>query len=118
MPEGLNTEIAHHLSEKDDEHGEAKESTRVEIVEIIEAILLAIVAIVTAWSGYQAAQWDGLNSQRYTEASKLRLFASRQSTLVGQQLLYNATTFNSWGGATTVGNSKLAAFYSKRFTPD
>jgi hypothetical protein len=118
MPEGLNTEVAHHLSEKDEEHGEPKESRRVEIVEIIEAILLAIVAIATAWSGYQAAKWDGRNALYYGQSSKDRQLATRQTTRAGQELLYNASTFNSWGAATIAGNTKLAAFFVKRFTPD
>lgn len=121
MPEGLNTEIAHHLSEKDEAQAaseESRESRRVEIVEIVEAILLAIVAIVTAWSGYQAAQWDGKNALYYSQSSKDRQLATRQSTTSGQYLLYNATTFNSWGAATTAGNTKLANFFVKRFTPD
>jgi hypothetical protein len=118
MPEGLNTEVAHHLSEKEEDHGHTKESTRIEIVEIVEAILLAIVAIVTAWSGYQAAQWDGKNALYYADSAKDRQLATRQTTRSGQELLYNASTFNSWGAATTSGDSKLAAFFVKRFTPD
>lgn len=118
MPEGLNTEVAHHLSEKEAEPQKHEESTRMELIEIVEAILLALVAIVTAWSGYQAAQWDGKNALYYGEASKQRLFATRQSTMAGQYLLYNASTFNSWGAATTAGNTKLATYYVKRFTPD
>jgi|SRR5947209_8589843 len=118
MPEGLNAEIAHHLNEQgaETEAGEAHRS--LEIHEIIEAILLALVAIVTAWSGFQAAQWDGDNALHYGQASKLRLLATRQSTTSGQSLLYNANTFNAWGAATIDGNSKLATFYVKRFTPD
>jgi hypothetical protein len=118
MPEGLNTEVAHHLSEKNEEHERGKESTRVEVVEIVEAILLAVVAIVTAWSGYQAAQWDGKNALYYGQSSKIRQQATRETTRAGQELLYNASTFNSWGAATTSGDSKLAAFFVKRFTPD
>ena len=116
MPEDLNIEVAHHLSEKEEDGEEHKGS--LEILEILEALLLAVVTIATAWSGYQAARWDGRNALLYGEASKQRLFASRQSTLSGQYLLYNASTFNAWGAAKVAGDSKLQAFYVKRFTPD
>ena len=33
-----------------------------ELTEIIEVIVLALVAIATAWSGYQAAEWNGQQS--------------------------------------------------------
>ncbi len=81
MPEDLNIEVAHHLSEKEEDGEEHKGS--LEILEILEALLLAVVTIATAWSGYQAARWDGRNALLYGEASKQRLFASRQSTTVG-----------------------------------
>jgi hypothetical protein len=116
MPEGVNIEVAHHLSEKEEDGEEHKAS--LELLEIFEALLLAVVTIATAWSGYQAARWDGRNALLYGEASKQRLFASRQSTTSGQYLLYNASTFNAWGAAKVAGDSKLQAFYVKRFTPD
>lgn len=52
---GPQVEVAHHLTEH--KHGE--QTLAHEILEIIEAIVLAVVAITTAWSGYQAALWDG-----------------------------------------------------------
>lgn len=121
MPEGLNAELAQHINEQGGEAGEAQgaqTSRPIEILEIVEALLLALVAILTAWSGYQAAQWDGRNALYYGESSKVRLLATRQSTISGQELLFNAATFNAWGAATIAGNAKLAAFYVKRFTPD
>jgi len=49
MPEagGSNIEVAHHLSE----HEEQREYRMPQAVEIAEAIVLAVVAITTAWSG-------------------------------------------------------------------
>jgi len=42
-----NIEVAHHLSE----HEEQREYRMPQAVEIAEAIVLAVVAITTAWSG-------------------------------------------------------------------
>jgi hypothetical protein len=73
MPEGggSNIEIAHHLSE----HEEQREYRMPRTVEIVEGIVLAIVAITTAWSGYQAALWTGHQSKLYSVANRLRVQA-------------------------------------------
>jgi hypothetical protein len=61
MPEGMNVEISHQLTEQEEEKEKRKARWEV-VVEIIEVAVLAIVAIATAWSGYQAARWDGQQS--------------------------------------------------------
>ena len=58
---GSNIEVAHHLGE----HKESSQSLGHEILEIAEAVVLAVVAIATAWSGYQAALWTGLQAELY-----------------------------------------------------
>src|SRR5262245_12515650 len=93
MPEGGNVEVAHHLS--DHEHQPRHEPWQ-EKVEIAEVVILAIVAIATAWSGYQAARWDGRQSLDYGISSRLRNEANEASTLGGQQRLLDVSTFNTW----------------------
>ncbi len=57
MPEGLNVEVAHKLTEKE-EDAERRKHRWEEVVEVIEVLVLALAAIATAWSGFQASQWD------------------------------------------------------------
>ncbi len=73
MPEGANAEVAHHLREHGRHGAEGSDplSKSERALEIGEAILLALVAIATAWSGYQAARWDGRSAERYAEASNV-----------------------------------------------
>jgi hypothetical protein len=87
-------------------------------VEIAEAFLLALVAIATAWSGYQAARWDGRETELYGQSSRLRITATMAQTAAGQQQLYDALTLNGWLAATLNGNRRLAAAYSARFRPE
>jgi hypothetical protein len=54
VPEGMNVEIAHKLTEHE-KHLRDKRGWE-EFVEILEAVVLALVAVATAWSGYQAAK--------------------------------------------------------------
>jgi hypothetical protein len=71
---GANIEIAHHLNDSG-AHKELESAVRREILEVLEAIVLALVAVATAWSGYQAALWDGQQYMLYGKASKLRIDA-------------------------------------------
>ena len=115
MPEGpSNVELAHQVHER----GEGRErfGGRAEpFVEIGEAILLAIVAIATAWSGYQAALWDGQSAKLYGTSSRIRVTATKDQTRAGQEQLYDATTFNFWLQAKLTGKPALAGAYEKRF---
>jgi hypothetical protein len=115
MPEGSNVEVAQHLSEH--EHHLRAEPWQ-EKVEIVEVIILAIVAIATAWSGYQAARWDGKQAFDYGTSSRLHTEANDASTLGGQQKLLDVSTFNTWVQAKQQGNEQLAALYVKRFSPE
>ena len=111
---GSNIEIAQHLSE----HNESSQSLGHEILEIAEAVVLAVVAIATAWSGYQAALWTGLQAELYGQASKLRIQAEGTATYANQERLYNASTVVEWLKAEVHGDKKLADLFERRFLPE
>ena len=119
MPEigGANIEIAHHLNEGK-EHAAPHNSKWLEALEIVEAILLAMVAIATAWSGYQAALWDGMQDERYELSTKLRVDAEGMKTLGDQERLYDALTFSEWLKADAGGQQKIAQLFERRFRPE
>lgn len=113
----MNIDLAHKLSEREQE--EAKEKRRwQELAEIGEVIILAIVAVATAWSGYQAARWDGRQAFQYGTASRLRVQADEADTLGGQQRLLDVSTFNTWIQAHEEGNERLADLYVRRFSEE
>ena len=116
MAEAKNVEIAHELS-KAASPGRQQRPWE-EILEIVEAIFLALVAIATAWSGYQAARWDGRQALLYQEASKDRFHADAASTLGGQRLLLDALTFNNWLQARSAGQGRLEDLFIRRFSPE
>ena len=118
MPEDLNAEIAGALAEAEETVAPPTEARRDTVIEILEAVLLAIVAIATAWSGYQAAKWEGDSSQLYAEASTVRIRADQLLTLGGQQKLLDVSTFNTWIEARSEGKDDLAALYVRRFSPE
>jgi hypothetical protein len=118
VPEGSNLEIAHALSAKSEAETASSKARWEELVEIIEALLLAFVVIATAWSGYQAARWDGVQGERYGTSAAMRFKADELITLGGQQRLLDVSTFNTWIQATTDGKQELADLYVRRFSPE
>lgn len=86
MPDGLNVEVAHKLSEQEEAEERRKQRWE-EIAEVIEVLILAIAAIATAWSGFQASEWDGRQSLSYGQSTTQRFLASDASTRGGQQLV-------------------------------
>lgn len=114
---GANIEIAHKLNEGSER--EPPHSSRwLEGLEIVEAILLAMVAIATAWSGYQAAKWDGLQDELYEQSTRLRVQAQGKATRGGQEQIYDASAVTEWIKAESAGQHKLAELFKRRLRPE
>jgi hypothetical protein len=115
----VNAEIAKHLGEHEHHGAQAPPSRfRLEAIEILEAVLLALVAVLTAWSGYQAAKWDGASAREYATSSRLRANGNTLQLTSNQQLIYNTQTLGTWLQASSTGDTKLAAIMARRFTPN
>jgi hypothetical protein len=112
--EEMNLEVAHTLSERSAPRNRRWE----DITEILEAIALGLVAVATAWSGYQAARWDGRQALFYGHSATIRIEADEKLTLGGQQRLLDVSTFNTWVQAESRGDSELADLYVRRFSPE
>ncbi len=119
MPEigGPTIETAHRLNEVR-KHTAPHSSRSVEILEIVEAIVLALVAVTTAWSGYQAALWDGRQDEVYEQSTKLRVQAQGLQSSGGQERIYDASTVVEWIKAEAGGQHKLAQLFERRFRPE
>ena len=119
MPEigRANIEVAHKLNE-DRKHGTHHSARSLEILEIIEAIVLALVAVTTAWSGYQAALWDGRQDEVYEQSTQLRVQAQGLQASSGQERMYDSSTVVEWMKAEAGGQHKLAELFERRFRPE
>jgi hypothetical protein len=98
--------------EKSDAGGPSPRERRFEIV---ATVLLALTALATAWSGYQASLWDGIQSSNYTQASAARTEASQNHTEANQFRLGDLSVFENYIDATIDGDTQLADFYRQRF---
>jgi hypothetical protein len=112
----MNIEIAHKLSEH--EASRERRERWHELLEIVEVSLLAVVAVATAWTGFQAAKWDGRQSVRYGESSRLRFEADAASTRGGQEIVADSAGFTAWLQAHSEDNAELMREMERRFTPD
>jgi hypothetical protein len=116
MPEQLNIEVAHKLSEREQPRGTTRRWE--EVIEILEVVVLALAAIATAWSGYQAAKGDGQQSVLYSDASVDRVQANTAATLGQQRLAADGAMFSAWLQARAAGDPQLQATFVRRFSPE
>jgi hypothetical protein len=119
MPEAgeATIEIAHKLCETNEKKKPQSSQTEF-VVEILEAFILALVAVSTAYSGYQAAQWDGHQAELYAEVNTLNIKANTLITTDSQEAIYNINTLNAWLNAKMQGREDVAEFYERRFLPE
>ena len=117
MPEEMSAGARAPAAETDQRERQRKKHWET-LVEIVEVLVLAIVAVATSWSGYAAARWDGQQSLLYAHASADRFKADAASTKGGQELVADASLFTAYLQAHSAGDSRLAAVYVRRFTPE
>jgi hypothetical protein len=115
MPEDMNLEVAHKLSERE----AVRESRRgEEVLEIVGVLMLAMAAVATAWGGFQAAKGDGRQSVLYAEAGVDRVQAATVAIAGQQRLASDAATFNQWLSAKRANDAQLQAMLVRRFSPE
>jgi hypothetical protein len=107
------SEPPEHSSPEEEAQGSGSERW----LELGAILLLSLATLATAWSGYQAALWSGVQSQRYSQASALRVRADEDNVSGGQLHLGDLMLVNGWFNAAESGNAKLAADYRRRFRP-
>jgi hypothetical protein len=116
VPEGMNVEVAHKLSER--ERSDRAKRRWEEVAEVLEVLVLAVAAIATAWSGYQAARGDGRQSVLYGQSSRDRFQADAAATVGGQRLVADSAMFTAWLQARAAGDARLQAEFARRFSPE
>ncbi len=83
--------------------------------EIVIVIILGLTALATAWSGYQASLWNGIQSSNYSQASGARTNAAQLRTAANQYRLADLTVFQNYIDAVLRGDDEIATFYRDRF---
>jgi hypothetical protein len=104
--------------DSDEEPAAPYVSKREKRFEVVATVLLAFAALATAWTGYQASLWDGVQSSNYTQASAARTQAAQFRTEANQFRLADLSVFENYIDATIDVDEELASFYRDRFRPE
>jgi hypothetical protein len=108
----------HELSEQHDRgHGDAPPPAD-RAIELFAVVLMALTTVLTAWSGYQAARWSGVQSEAFAHATATRIHAQEQTTRAGQLRIDDLLRFNGWLDARSAGDDDLARLHRRRFRPE
>lgn len=83
--------------------------------ELWETLILALATLITAWAGYEAGKWNGIQTALNTQATVLNVETGRLRTEAQERLLIDIMLFTDWVNATGTGNTELADFYQARF---
>ena len=83
--------------------------------ELWETIILSLATLITAWAGYQAGQWNGLQTELNVQAHTLQLQSGVLEGRGGQMQLIDVAAFANWANATVDGNTVKAQLYAAQF---
>lgn len=81
------------------------------LLEVIAVVLLAVSTLGTAWSGYQASQWSGVQSEDNQRETNHRLEANRLFARSIQTFTYDSNVIAFYAQAVATNNTALARFY-------
>jgi hypothetical protein len=92
--------------------GQAKGSRRVSgrVIEVVTVVLLALATVGSAWSAFQVARWNGLETDDARVSAALRIEASRDYALATQLVAYDASSVTEYAQAVAAGNVPLQEF--------
>ena len=81
------------------------------VLEVIAVVLLAVSTLGTAWCGYQASQWSGVQTEYNQQETNHRLEANRQFARAIQTFSYDSSVIAFYAQAVQAHNTRLADFY-------
>ena len=113
MSEHVHVHAPHELSES----GESSTSRAERVLELAAAILLSVATLGIAWSGYQAARWNGRQAREYAQANAARSESNRANTDGQQERTQDLLVFNAWLQFRSSNELALADAYEQRFRP-
>jgi hypothetical protein len=83
----------------------------------IAAIVLSMATVLTAWCGYQATRWGGVQATSYSQAGAARTQSAQKNNEATLRMNMHLSLFTQYVVATAEGNTKLADFVYQRFPP-
>jgi hypothetical protein len=85
------------------------------IVDVATIVLISIAAVASAWCGYQASRWSGLQALDYSLANNARVMASVAATRASSARVLEVALMVQYESAVFNHNDAFAAFLYRRF---
>lgn len=83
--------------------------------EVWATIILSVATLVTAWAGYEAGKWNGVQTSLNLQTTILNIDSARLTAEAQELLLVDIGLFTNWANAVGTGNSRLQDFYASMF---
>jgi hypothetical protein len=96
-----------------DRSSESRRSSRSHpgrLVEIVTVLLLGVATVGSAWSAYQVARWNGVETDEARASAVFRIDASREYALATQIVAYDSATVSQYAAAVAADNERLQDF--------
>ena len=87
-------------------------------VDIAAVVLISLATVLTAWCGYQAARWSGLQTRSYNEASAARVRSAEAAARANALQNVDVTLFLQYVVAVGEDHPAVADFIARRFRPE
>ena len=81
------------------------------LIEMVTVLVLGLATVGTAWCGYQAAQWNGVQSTATSTSTDQRVEASRLFGVATQRVSYDSSMIAQYAQAVQAKNTQLVGFY-------
>jgi hypothetical protein len=81
------------------------------LIEMVTVLVLGLATVGTAWCGYQAAQWNGVQSTATSTSTDQRVEASRLFGVATQKVSYDSSMIAQYAQAVQAKNTQLVNFY-------
>jgi len=81
------------------------------LIEMVTVLVLGLATVGTAWCGYQASQWNGVQSTATSTSLDQRVEASRLFGVATQKVSYDSSMIAQYAQAVQAKNTQLVAFY-------
>jgi hypothetical protein len=92
--------------------GRARGSRRVSgrVIEVVTVALLALATVGSAWSAFQVATWNGIETDEARVSAASRIEASREYALATQLVAYDASSVTEYAQAVAADDVPLQQF--------
>jgi hypothetical protein len=80
------------------------------VIEIVTVLLLGVATVGSAWSAYQVARWNGVETDEARASAAFRIDGSREFALATQLVAYDSATVGQVAAAAATDNEPLLDF--------